>query len=137
MIHSKEDLMKIRNFDINNMKDILDKLIENNIIEITSSGEIKYIISNEDLSISEFGDSKLQVNNDELQGITQSDSIIVPLKKEIEEYKQIIEKKKTFLKELQSLFKEKNELMQFNQQLDDEIYSLMSKIYGDYNAKRK
>ena len=52
MIHSKEDLMKIRNFDINNMKDILDKLIENNIIEITSSGEIKYIISNEDLSIS-------------------------------------------------------------------------------------
>lgn len=55
-------------------------------------------------------DSKLQVNNDELQETIQSDSIIVPLKKEIKEYMQTIKKKKSNFKRITKFIKRKGRI---------------------------
>lgn len=120
MIHSKEDLLKIRNFSLINMKEIINKLIECNIIELTSSGEIKYI-SEESLFKSVFGYQNMQeINQDK------------------EDYKKSVTKKFERLIELNILLKKQEKLMQIDRQLDDEIALLMSQLSGDdKSAKRK
>ena len=67
----------------------------------------------------------------------QNSECIEQMRVSINKVKEEIEKKKEFLLQLQQLLQEKEKLMEINKQLDDEINALMSKMYGDYDVKRK
>lgn len=119
MIHSKEDFQKIRKFDINCIQDILNKLLENNIIEITSTGKIKYI-SEENLFLSEYGYKDVK-----------------EIDKDNEAYKKSIIKKFERFVELKILLQGKEELIKIDKQLEDETALLMSKLNSNEECKKK
>ncbi len=119
MIHSKEDFQKIRKFDINCIQDILNKLLENNIIEITSTGDIKYI-SEENLFLSNYGYK-----------------FVPEINKDNEAYKKSIVKKFERLLELEILLNEKYKLAQIEKQLDEETILLMGRIDSNEESKKK
>lgn len=118
-IHSKKELLKIRNLGTTNMREILGKLIDNNIIEITESGELKYI-SEEELFQSKYEYKSIKEINEES-----------------EDYKKSIVKKFERLLELEILLNEKFKLVQIDKQLDEETILLMGRIDCNEESKPK
>ena len=130
-IHTKLDLYKIRNLGKSRVEEIIDKLLKLNLIKLSESGEIEFMVEKRN---SEVEEENLLLQN---KINNQNSECIEQMRVSINEVKEEIEKKKEFLLQLQQLLQEKEKLMEINKQLDDEINALMSKMYGDYDVKRK